>query len=521
MPPEDEQIESTPAEFESSGAFRNTMSSVMSGVRDEGKLRQQAVDDMKSKPLTASELEADESGKKKELDPVPDKPEGSDDPDLDKPDADKPEPKKDEGKKPGSDGEEQEEVETLTRDDLRKSLSPKKGKTDEKEPDALDPKGEEKKPDDDPLRGEYPADPERFRKRVNNYERLISESETREEAFKTQIDELTKKAEQVGKIPEDVENQLTELKQYRRRYAIETDPTYVEKFQTRINESNELVDEALQSINITEKTRTMIKEAGGLSAFLRSNQKVTVHDNKGKTVQIEPSEFLNLALDKMNKKAPDAEATVRAELAQQRRINSEKTKFIEKETQEADKYFEKLEAETAQTQEMIETQEAELEKVMTTFKATVHAHDWMKEEKLPENPTPEQQKEIRAENSFRKKLRNLFDSQLNMDLVREAAKRATKQEELNEFATILVDAARVFHVERELSAAEKRIASLEKELDSVRKAGSRSTPDRRSTGGRTAVDISGEPKPDQFDSPLKYAIELNRWQKANGIKVES
>lgn len=368
------------------------------------------------------------------------------------------------------------------------------------------------------LRGVKPADPERFRKRIKHYEGLVQDRDKVITNQKTQLEQLQDRLAALEKqgadVPANIQDELAELKQYRRRYAIERDPEFQKRFNTRLEESNDLVDDALKTIGITEKLRKTIKDMGGISAFVRSDVQIPVRGADGKTNKVDPRQFISLALDTMKASAPDAEAVLRSELAAQRKLEAEREKFVKAESEEAQKYFAALEKSQGQAAGVNAQLEARLDEVIDGFKATVHTSDWMKDLEVPETATAAEQRQIRADNAHRAKLRQFFDAQLGMRVIREAAIRATSQEEIDELANMLIDSARVFHVERDFAKAQKRITELEKELDKVRTAGSRTTT-RKSTGREVAA-TTGEPQEKDFDSPLKYSIAHERWKKSQG-----
>jgi hypothetical protein len=472
------------------------MDAVVKGETNEDTLRETAVKAMPKKPSD---------------DPIPPAEGGDETPPSDETPPDDTPPVEELGgdDTPPAEDEGEGEETPLSREALRKQLAGEEEET----------PGNEDEPG---LRGEQPTDSSKVRKRIKHYEGLLSDKETALETTKTELAALQEKVkgleEKAGGLPEDIQDQLSELRQYRRRYSIEKDPEFQSRFASKLEESNELVDDALSSIGVSQKLRTQIKQAGGIGAFVRSDAMIPIKGKTGKTEQIDARQFVSLALNTMKDQAPDSEAVLRAELAAQRRIETEKAKFIDTETKEADKFFaeqEKREIELAANAEKVEE---ELEKVITTFKATVHTNDWMKDLEVPETAAPEERKAIIADNRFRKQLREFFDMQLTMPMVREAAKRATKQEELDEFANMLIDASRVFYVERQERALRKENERLKAELDKVRKASGRSTP-RRTTGGRAPVDTSGEPKRSDYQSDLAFSIAHNRWKEANGQKV--
>jgi len=487
----------TESDFQPSASFRATMEAVTKGVTDEDKLREIATEGMRPA----------------QLDPVPEpesEPEPQPEPEV--PEKETPEPE------PEPEPEVVEEPETP-----EESETPEEPEDDASARNALREKlAKESKADpaeEDELRGVKPTDPTRFQKRVNNYEKLLTEKDQALKAVETQLQELQGKIQQIETIggPERLQEDLKELKQFRRRYAIERDPEFKERFETKFQESNEVIDEALAQVGVTQKLRDTIKEVGGVGAFLKSGIKVPV---KGAKDPLTAGEFISRAMDAMKSQAPDAHAVFTAELAAQRKLENEKTKFLAAESAEAEKYFEEIEQREQQLAQLGEKAEEELNKVIGTFKTTVHSQDWMKDLAAPPDASEDIKNAIASENKFRRDLRQYFDLQVQIPAIREAAKRTANQEQADELARVIIDSARVFHVEREMKAEKARADALQKEIDAIRKGG-RSTPNRRTTGGRaTSPNPTGEPKRENFSTDLQYGIALNRWKVANGIPIE-
>lgn len=496
----EEQNEDPMEEYSPSASFRATMDAIHAGEKSPEKLRQTAVDTMVKDPLGLPESELKAEGDDSDLNSSDEGELGINSEIIEGGVEGGVEGGEVDGSGETDEGEDEKE---LTHDDLRKKLSTDPGEA-----------PTEEKQEKEDWRGAQPADSNRFKVRVDRYEKALTERDSAIATAQKEAQELKAKVEEYEKkgatLPENIDEQLSELKQYRRRYALERDPEFQQKFATRLTESNDLVDDAFATVKVSEKLRGRIKEMGGIGAFLRSDTVVAVKDGKGQT-DLKPADFVNRILAKMEAEAPDAAAVVRSELANQRRIESEKVKFIQTESAEADKYFSQIEQEESQFADLEQKVEERLNEVVTTFKGTVHSEDWMKPLEIPVDAQPDKRKSLTAENSFRKNLREFFDRQLEIPVVREAAKRATDQKQLNEFANILIDAARVFHVERELKKERDRANSLAADLEKARKAGSRST-SRRTTGGKGAVDTSGEPKRSDFETDLAFTIAHNRWQ---------
>jgi len=494
----------TPADqaFKPSDSFRATMDAVQGGETDEQKLQDIATKAMPQKPS---------------IDPVADITANAEAKEAEEAAA---QAAADEEAAAAAAGEgktsEEKDAETLTTDEEAEKREEMRAKLSSEEPAA--------KIEDDEMRGIKPTDPTRFQKRVNNYEKLIGEKDQRLTEVQAELNTLQEKIAAVEGVgaPEEIQEQLNELKQYRRRYAIERDPEIQQRFQGKIDESNELMDEALDSAGVSVKMRSHIKEMGGVAAFLKSGDTIDfLEPGQTKKQKLTPGQYISKALANARAVAPDAAAIFESELAAQRRLDKEKAKFMEGETKESKEYFDKIENREAEISKLGENAEEELEKVILSFKTTVHTRDWMKNLVAPADASDDVKKAVDVDNAFRKDLRGYFDLQTQIPAVREAAKRTTTQQQADELARLIIDSARVFHVERELKAEKARSEFLQKEIDKVRK-GSRSTPEKKTTGGRTpAADISGQPKRENYSTNLQYGIELNRWKTANGIPIET
>jgi len=499
----------TPADqpFTPSASFRATMDAVKGGETDEQKLKDIATDQMSGRskdPVPDVDVDADAQ---KEADEQAQADQAAAD---EQAQADEQAAKDAEAAK----GEE-DQTETLTTDEEAAKREEMRSKLSSEEPAA--------KTEEDELRGVQPNDPTRFQKRVNNYEKILTEKDKALAAVNAELDTLREKVTQIETVgaPEQIKEQLNELKQYRRRYAIERDPEFQQRFQGKLDESNELMDEALSSAGVSEKMRGVIKDIGGVAAFLKSDNKIEFNEpGSTKKQTLTPGQYIAKALANARNIAPDAAAVFEAELAAQRRLDKEKAKFMEGETKEAKEYFDRIENREAELSKLGETAEQELEKVIASFKTTVHSQDWMKDLSSAPDASEDVKKAISTDNAFRKQLREYFDLQTQIPAIREAAKRTTTQQQADELARVIIDSARVFHVERELKSATATIEKLQKELDAARRGG-RSTPTKKTTGGRTAPESNtGEPKRENFESDLQHSIAVNRWKTAQGIPLD-
>jgi hypothetical protein len=486
--------------FTPSASFRATMDAVTGGETDEQKLRDIATDTRSNKtsdPVPDADTAAAAAATK-----------AAEQAAVDQAAADEAA-----AEQAAAEGE-GEGTETLTPDDEAAKREAARAKLSSEKP--------AEKTEDDDLRGVHPNDPTRFQKRVNNYEAIITKKDETVASLNAELDTLRERMTQIETVgaPEQIKEQLDELKQYRRRYAIERDPEFQQRFQSKIEESNELMDEALTSAGVSDKMRKHIKDMGGVASFLKSGDKIRFTEPGSTKIQdLTPGEYIAKAIANARGRAPDAVAIFDSELAAQRRLEKEKAKFMEGETKEAKEYFDKIENREAELSKLGETAEQELEKVITSFKTTVHGQDWMKDLKVAQDASEDIKAAISTDNAFRKQLREYFDLQTQIPAIREAAKRTTTQQQADELARVVIDSARVFHVERELKAEKARADELQKQLDAARRGG-RSTPIKKTTGGRTPpTDTSGEPKRADFDSDLRYGIALTRWQTANGIPL--
>jgi len=494
----------TPADqaFKSSPSFLATMEAVQGGETDEKKLSDIATEAMPEKPKADPVPDATADAAAKEAEEAAAQAVA---------DEEAAAAAAEEGKTA-----EEKEAETLSTDEEAVKRDEMRAKLSSEEPAA--------KTEEDEMRGIKPTDPTRFQKRVNNYEKIITEKDERLTEVRAEIDALQAKVAAVEGVgaPEEIKEQLDELKQYRRRYAIERDPEIQQRFQAKIDESNELMDEALGSAGVSEKMRAHIKDLGGVAAFLKSGDQIDfIEPGQTKKKKLTPGQYISKALANAREVAPDAAAVFESELASLRRLDKEKAKFVEGETKESKEYFDKIEQRESEISKLGENAEEELEKVILSFKTTVHTRDWMKDLVAATDASDDIKSAIDVDNAFRKDLRDYFDLQTQIPAIREAAKRTTTQQQADELARVIIDSARVFHVDRELKAEKARADFLQTELDKVRK-GSRSTPAKKTTGGRTpAVDTSGQPKRESYATNLQYGIELTRWKKAHGIPLET
>ncbi|MFB1500832.1 hypothetical protein [Thiocapsa sp. N5-Cardenillas] len=472
-----------------SDAFRATMKSVLSGERDTTKLKETAVQAAEQPAQPAESQPA-----------APVAPAETQTP---------------EDKTPAAPAEKPTDEET-PKDPLaqQKQLREELAKQTDAPVKPAEEKPAERTPDE--LRGVQPTDPERFRKRVNHYESLLTDATTKRTAaeqeltqLKTRLQELEQKT---SALPPELEKDLTELKQFRRKQAINTLPEYREKFAKPLETSMALVDDILERAKAHQDLRKFIKETGGLVAFEGADLKLKIRKD-GRELVVNPAQYIKEMQDRLEATSPSDAAVFRSELANQRRLAFERQKFVEGETAEADKFFEQARQREEQTVQERKQREANLEQALDKFRATVFAADWIKDQPVPEAGPAEVRARVIAENKTRKQLRDLFEGTTKLGAVRAAFLACQSPEEADTLASMISESTQYYPTKAKLKLAEARVAELEEELRKVRTASSVTT---RPSAGVPPGTVSGSadlPKA-EGESDLAYTIRRQRWMQS-------
>lgn len=261
-------------------------------------------------------------------------------------------------------------------------------------------------------------------------------------------------------VPDDVKAQLDELAMFRRQYQLENSPEIKAQFDAIVEQGEKFIGETLKGYGIAESTVKMIEGEGGFAAFSRSQKTTRIKDENGETGEVKT--YAEIAKDWLNgMNVADAEA-IRAKLGEQRNTLDAKKRLIESEKAKSTEYFKTREQEYQSSVKA--QQEAALkqrEQIDNFIKKATTETPWMRDKEIPATATPEQRKEIEAENKTASDLRNILTATLNVKTMEELLDAA-------------LDSVAYHKTRLDLARANKRIKELEAK-ESKRKAASATT----------------------------------------------
>jgi hypothetical protein len=255
-------------------------------------------------------------------------------------------------------------------------------------------------------------------------------------------------------VNEDVQKQLDELAMFRRQYQLENSPEIKAHFDNIVADGEKFIGETLKGYGIAEPTIRLIEGEGGFAEFSRS-QRTAMVDGEMKT-------YAEIAKDWLNgMNVADSEA-VRAKLGEQRNVLDHKKRFIDAEKGKAKEYFT---TQSAQYESSVKAQweniQKQREQIDNFIKRATTETPWMKDKEIPATATPEQRKEIEADNKTAGDLRNILTATLNVKT-------------MDELLDAALDATAYHKTRLDLARANKRIKELEAK-ESKRKAASATT----------------------------------------------
>lgn len=403
--------------------------------------------------------------------------------------------------------EKKEEVkeEEFSRESLRKQTEAKKeekkeeAKKEDKKTEATTPDPDA--PSDDELQV-LPQDKPKTAKRiaallkkVDAANAIVTETKKEADAKAAKLKELEAELAKVKTVDpttdEKVKTQLEELSQLRRRYQLDKDPEVKSKFDDRIDSSAKSIIETLIKNGAGEGLVKLINDEGGWVKFAQSNRTIPLADGT-KVPAYEFADTIMGQLPTMDKRM------VEAAIMEQIQLKRDKDRFFEEQQKNANEYFKKKEEESSKgTEEQAKRLKEGSEFIAKWHKENLEKHEWLKEQPVPANATPEQKAQIEDDNKYTKQLVGLLNKSLN-----------TK--DLNGMLDIVFDSVQFYQQRREnvrltqkLAKAESDLAAKQVEIDKFKTA-SRSTPRSGSlTGGTAAASTGGgEKKPQTLEDAL-------------------
>jgi hypothetical protein len=271
--------------------------------------------------------------------------------------------------------------------------------------------------------------------------------------LRAKVDELSKKT-----VPDNIEAELRELREFRATFDAERDPEFQQKFSSRLEQNNGTIFEALKR--------------NGLKDELVEQVKAMPYDQ-----QVE--QIARWA----EKLSPRDKLLITARLADNENIESDRQSALRDIKSKADQILaEKRNA-------PIRNQDQFVEEAVRTLKPVLPQVPFLHPKELPANATPAIKAEIDRHNAAAAESQKMLLTFLQDDSARTRSILA--------LAGVLAP-----RYQAQLKEAEGRVKALEKELSSIREAGRLSKTTRSSATADRAA-----PRVDVFDTNAEDAME--------------
>lgn len=297
--------------------------------------------------------------------------------------------------------------------------------------------------------------------------------------------DLEKKISEAGKaanVPADVQAQLDELVQYRRRYQVEGSERYKE-FDTAYTSEESAILNVLKNAGVKfkdstwEQTEAYIKQAGGFAEFQKKHPAIARQIREDVLEVAEGDEITSsISRQQLLKKAQQA--------------------YLDGEQKQAKEYFAKAEAETKAQREAAEKApkpEAAREQRRASLEKwreeTFQGVELFRDEAIPAEASESARKSIKERNEFAAQLRQTLAANLNA-------------ESEQDFADVALAATLAHQFNRDNKTLRTQVESLEKELVKLKGAGKTITKTTQTPAGTT---------PDK--TPKTFSDALDRVQR--------
>lgn len=241
-----------------------------------------------------------------------------------------------------------------------------------------------------------------------------------EDAAKAAREEVLKQAQ----VPDDVKNELEELRRLRARVDVESDPKFKEQFDTKREANYEEVYGVLAKYGLKESELKVLRGLG-------------------------ESEKIENITEMAAKLPPADKLKIEAKLFDNLNISDAREKALKDAREQAQKLHAEREQQTKAAQEQ---QTKAVQDAVTKFKGEA----LFKKREVPANTPAEEKKRIDAHNAFVDKLGKLFD-----DVVGDPAPAAKVEAA---YGLVLAH-----QFKAQLDSANGQIAALKKELDGIKK----------------------------------------------------
>lgn len=271
--------------------------------------------------------------------------------------------------------------------------------------------------------------------------------------LRAKVDELSKKT-----VPDTIEAELKELREFRATFDAERDPEFQQKFSSRMEQNNGTIFETLKR--------------NGLKSDLVDQVKALPYDQ-----QVE--QIARWA----EKLSPRDKLLITARLADNENIESDRQSALRDIKSKADQILAEKRNAPARSQDQF------VEEAVRTLKPVLPQISFLHQKETPANATPAAKAEIEKHNALAAESQKMLLTFLQDDSARTRSVLA--------LAGILAP-----RYQAQLKETEARVKSLEKELSSIREAGRLSKTTRSSATADRAA-----PRVDVFDTSAEDAME--------------
>ncbi len=314
-------------------------------------------------------------------------------------------------------------------------------------------------------------------------------TETRREADEkaAKVKELEAKLQEIKPVDpatqEAVKQQLDELAQYRRRYALDKDPEVKSRYDSRIQKADEAIYKTLTDRGAGEPLLKLVKDEGGWSKFASSQRIVTMNDGSKQT----SAELATAIVDNL----PYSERRqIDAAVIEQLQAVKDKERFYEEETKKATEYFSKQEQQQAQGQQQQQKFLDDSRKSIADWhKSFEKENTWLNDKEIPTNATAEQKASIQEDNDWAKQ-------------IREEKQKYAGSKNLQEILTAVGNAVKYHHERHQNSKLIAENKALKEKIDSFKTAGRSTVRSGSLVGGGATASEAKANKPKSLEEFL-------------------
>lgn len=283
------------------------------------------------------------------------------------------------------------------------------------------------------------------------------------ETAKAQLAELTKKVAELEtkSVPDDVQAELKELREFRAQFAAEQTPEFKQKFDGRMDSNYDAIYKKLASHGLPETEITKLK------AFSPQDRDATIENFLGK-------------LDGPNRRF------IELKLADNLNVSEERARALAEARAKAD--------ETLARQKQAPVQQAQeaYREVASRLKPAVERLPWLHLKDVPASAAPAEKQAAEAHNAFATQAQEALKFVLTSDTPEAKAE-----------AAIAVPLA--LHLRRENASLTTKVTALEKELNDIKNA-SRISRTARSSASSAAPKPAAAPVNEDREDALDRAF---------------